>query len=148
MTAQERLQREYGAPSAAYLREHCIIWQVQNDFKWFPVGHFLVNDELKALLFNAFTALEKGGLHTEIKTFDGCYNDRSVRGRGAISLHAWAAAIDLNAETNGMVEHPTDEQRRGGWSEAFIDTMKKAGLFFGGDFIERADPMHWALLDG
>lgn len=148
MTAQQQLIDKYGPPDHNYVQKYCISWPVTQDFPWFPVAHFLVNSDFKKVLFNAFTALEQARLHTEIKTFDGCYNDRSVRGSTSISLHAWAAAIDLNAACDGMVVNPTQEQRLGTWTPQFIDTMKAAGLHFGGDFSKRADPMHWAYLNG
>lgn len=148
MTAQQQLLAKYGPPNAAYVRAHCSIWDVKSDFSWFPVSHFLVNNDFKILLQAAFRALEANGHWREIHTFDGCYNDRSVRGSGATSLHAWAAAIDLNASVDGMVVNPTPEQRKGTWSDEFIITMKGAGLFYGGDFHTRADPMHWGMFNG
>lgn len=149
MSAQQQLTAKYGLPTAPdYISKYCMTWQVQSDFPWFPASHFLVNTDFKNLLFNAFTALEATGLNREIKTFDGCYNDRPVRGVNVLSLHSWAAAIDLNAACDGMVVNPTPEQRQGTWTPAFIATMKAAGIFYGGDFISRADPMHFSLLDG
>ncbi len=148
MSAQNDLTIKYGLPSAAYIKKFCTVWDVKAEFPWFPVGHFMVNKDFMLVLRRAFSALEAAGLHKEIKTFDGCYNDRSVRGSGAISLHAWSCAIDLNAADNGMVENPTPTQRSGKWSLAFIGTMKAAGLFYGGDFRRRADPMHWGYLNG
>jgi hypothetical protein len=151
MSEQHQLLAKYGYPSGGYVHKYCITWDVQQDFDWFPVTHFLVNADFKDILFKAFTALESAGLHPEIKTFDGCYNDRSVRGGAAISLHAWACAIDMNATDNPMIpnaENLTPEQRLGKWSKAFVDTMIAAGIFFGGNFHHRADSMHFALLDG
>jgi hypothetical protein len=148
MTAQQNMNNIYGGPGPDYVRKHCIRWLIWEDFGWFPVGSFLVNVDFKKALHRAFSNLQAAGLHREIKTFDGCYSDRDVRGSAAISLHAWAAAIDLNAACDGMVEHPTVRQRMGEWSPEFIQIMKEAGLFYGGDFISRADPMHWAMFDG
>lgn len=148
MSAQQQLLAKYGPPDHAHIVKYCSVWNVQADFQWFPAHSFLVNNDFKKVLEDAFRALEAAGLYTEIKTFDGCYNDRTVRGSSSTSLHAWAAAIDFNAKTNGMVVNPTGVQRKGSWSDAFISIMKESGLFFGGDFIHRADPMHWALLDG
>ncbi|HEV3223931.1 MAG TPA: M15 family metallopeptidase [Puia sp.] len=148
MSAQQLLLQKYGPPDDHYLQAFCFVWEVRNDFLWFPTSHFLVNKDFKDMLFKAFTALVAAGLHTEIKTYDGCYNDRSVRGSQSTSLHAWAAALDINAATNGMVVNPTPEQRLGTWTQPFIDTMVAAGLSFGGSFHNRADPMHWGLYDG
>jgi D-alanyl-D-alanine carboxypeptidase len=151
MSAQQQLLEKYGPPDHAYIVKYCSVWNVQADFPWFPIHSFLVNNDFKALLQIAFKALEAKGLHTEIRTYDGCYNDRSVRGSSSTSLHAWAAAIDMDASDNPMISNAetlTPAQRLGKWSQAFVDTMKSAGIFFGGDFHHRADSMHWALLDG
>jgi len=148
MSSQQELLKKYGPPAGGYIAKYCVTWAVQQAFPWFPVSHFLINSDFMRVLFKAFTELQAAGLHTEINTFDGCYNDRDVRGSTSTSLHAWAAAIDLNAASNGMIVGPTPEQRKGSWSDGFISTMKTAGVFYGGDFIHRADPMHWALLDG
>lgn len=149
MSAQQQLLAKYGPPDHAHIVQNCITWHVRDDFPWFPTTQFLINKDFKEVLFKAFTALQAAGLHTEIKTYDGCYNDRPVRGsENVASLHSWGCAIDMNAKTNGMVVGPTPEQRKGSWSDEFIATMKIAGVFFGGDFKRRADPMHWALLDG
>lgn len=159
MSAQQQLIDNYGPPNAVYVKKYCVIWDVKDEFPWFPVGHFLVNQDFLIVLRKAFNALEAAGLHTEIKTFDGCYNDRSVRGSGAISLHAWAAACDFNAADNGMqsvvANKLTPAMRLGKWSQQFVDTMKGAGLFYGGDFKTihkdgtiRIDPMHYGLFNG
>lgn len=148
MSAQTDLLAKYGPPSAAYVKKFCIVWEVRLEFPWFPVSHFMVNKDFIVVLRKAFKSLEIAGLHKEIKTFDGCYNDRSVRGSTTVSLHAYAVAIDLNAATNGMVVNPAPAQRLGKWSQKFIDTMIAAGLFYGGNFKRRADPMHWGLVNG
>lgn len=148
MSAQQDLTQRYGRPDQLYVRTHCIQWSIQTEFSWFPAASFLVNSDFRSLLTTAFTALQAAGLHTEIHTFDGCYNPRRVRGGEAVSLHAWAAAIDLNAASNPMAVNPTAAQRTGSWSPEFISTMKASGLYFGGNFHVRADPMHWAMGDG
>jgi hypothetical protein len=158
MNAQEQLLNIYGPPDHAYLTKYCEVWEVKKDFSWFPVSRFLVNKYFKAVLIKAYTALQAAGLHTEIKSFDGCYNDRNVRGSNKLSGHAYAVAVDHNAAQEGMQSIPaadiTPEKRLGNWSAQFVATMKGAGLFYGGDFhtihadgTERIDPMHFALLD-
>jgi hypothetical protein len=148
MSAQQILTAKYGPPDHAHIVANCTTWYVKSQFPWFPVESFLINKDFKNMLYGAFLSLQAKGLHTEITSYDGCYNDRPVRGSDVASVHSWAAAIDLDAATNGMVVNPTPEQRKGKWSDEFIATMKAAGVFFGGDFIHRADPMHWALVDG
>lgn len=148
MSAQAILLARYGAPDHVYISKYCSTWQIRHDFPWFPALWFLVNNDFKVMLQKAFTALQTAGVHTEIHTYDGCYNDRDVRGASTTSLHAWAFAIDLNALDNPMTVSSDHAIRYGKWSPLFIQCMKGAGIFFGGDFHLRADPMHWAGLDG
>jgi D-alanyl-D-alanine carboxypeptidase len=140
--ANDFMNQKYGAPTKVYQNTQCIVWEVKKDFNWFVADRIFINKDFKAKLFKAFTALEKAGLHTEIKTYDGCYNERSVRGKSALSLHAWAAAIDLNASLEKLGQQQTN------WSEDFVQAMRNAGIFWGGDFINRKDPMHFALVNG
>ncbi len=142
MSAQILLLKKYGNPDKDYFNNYCINWAVKQDFPWFPANEIFINKEFKLKLAQAFTQLEKNSLQGEVKTFDGCYNDRSVRGHATLSLHAWAVAIDLNASTEKL------GQTHAGWSGQFVAIMKATGLFWGGDWINRKDPMHWALMNG
>jgi hypothetical protein len=147
MTAQTQIILKYGLPDDIYKSRHCEIWDVQTEFPWFlklekPVKRIFINKDFKSKLKLAFTNLEKADLHKEIISFDGCYVDRSVRGRNMKSLHAWAMAIDLNASKEGLGRIGT------AWSPRFIAIMKAAGLYWGGDWKGRKDPMHFALYNG
>lgn len=144
MTAKQQLLQKYGEPNAAYQSAHCMIWDVRQDLPWFPAKRFLINKDFKDKLLIAFKELEAQNLHHEIETFDGCYNDRSVRGKTSKSLHAWAAAIDLNAEKEKLGQATAATH----WSPEFIAVMKGAGLFWGGDFKKRSDTMHFGLYNG
>ncbi len=42
------------------------------------------------------------GIVDEAKNYGGCYNDRNKRGGTTKSLHAWGAAIDLDADDNSF----------------------------------------------
>lgn len=149
MTAQQILEKKYGVPDSEYLGKYCSLWYIKKEFPWFPATDFLVNHDLRGLLTSAFTSLQSRGLHTEIGTFDGCYNDRDVRGfPGTASIHSWAAAIDLNEKLNPMHINPPQSLRLGKWSPEFVKIMIDAGIYFGGYFKHRSDPMHFALVDG
>lgn len=138
----EIIIKKYGLPGAEYQARYCVLWKIADDFPWFPAKKIFINKEFKDKLFSAFTNLKKAGIEKEIKTFDGCYNDRSVRGRKSTSLHAWAMAIDLNASLNKL------GQKNTGWSGQFVAIMKAAGIYWGGDWLGRKDPMHFALFNG
>jgi hypothetical protein len=142
VSAYTLIQQKYGMPDEAYQSKYCIMWLVQNDFAWFPAKRIFINKEFKDKLFKAFTNLEKLGLHTEIKTFDGCYNARSVRGNSVLSLHAYAMAMDLNAATEKLGQVKTN------FSGQFIAVMIAQGIFWGGNYINRKDPMHFSLYNG
>lgn len=150
MTAQQQLLAKYGLPGESYQAKYCITWEIKKDFAWFPAEKIFINKDFKDKLFILFSQLQSKGLHTEIIKFDGCYNARDVRGSTKLSLHDWACAIDLNAALNPMIIKPviTDAERLGKWTQEFVDTVRASGIYFGGDFIKRSDPMHLALLDG
>lgn len=142
MGAQIAIIKQFGQPGTAYQNKYCQVWHIQDDFAWFPNHSIFINNDFKAKLFTAFTALQKANIQAEIKTFDGCYNERSVRGMDSTSLHAWAMAIDLNASTEVL------GQLKANWSAQFVAIMKAAGIFWGGDFKSRKDPMHFANFNG
>ncbi len=152
MSAQTAILKKFGAPDADYQAKFCEVWDAQKDFAWLkdvintatgkPVTRILINKEFKFKLFRAFQNLYKAGCHTEIKTFDGCYNNRSVRGKDSTSLHAWAMAIDLNAASEKLAQEKTN------WSAQFLAIMRAAGIFCGADWKGRKDSMHFALYNG
>jgi len=152
MTAQQIIINKYGEPDKDYLAKFCFNWQVKHDFSWFPATKIFINKDFKTKLAIAFINLEKNNCQTEIKTYDGCFNERNVRAASSQSLHSWAMAIDLNAALNPMVIKPfesiTVTDRLGKWSGQFIAIMKAAGITCGGYFIHRPDPMHFACYDG
>ena len=152
MSAQQIILQRFGTPDEAYQSKYCELWEIQKDFPWAaniinsatgkPLQKVFINSLFKAKLHTAFADLEKAGVHTEIITWDGCYNQRSVRGMHTTSLHAWGMAVDLNAAKEKLAQQHTH------WSTCFIAIMKAAGLFWGGDFKSRLDSMHFALYNG
>ena len=105
---------------------------------------------LEAAMYN----LIDRGLENEIKTWDGCYNVRPIRGREGLvnkflqagqtkkamiymSIHSWANAIDINAKTNGL-------GTGGDLSIGLVKSFEDAGWEWGGRW-KRKDPMHFQL---
>lgn len=142
MNAQKEIISKYGLPDNVYQAKHCELWQVQKDFAWFPTTKIFINKDFKKKLYNAFKELETNNLQSEIKTFDGCFQQRTVRGSDMISLHSWAMAIDINASTEKL------GQVKSTLSPKFIEIMLKNGLFWGGNYKGRKDPMHFSLYNG
>ena len=94
------------------------------------------------MLENAFRELMIHDLYTEIKTFDGGYKVRNIKGsKSVLSLHAWGASIDMNA-----LQNPHGASGR--WSEQFLQIMVNNGIYCGQNWIGRKDPMHFAMVNG
>lgn len=153
---QKAIIANYGLPGKEYRDKWCEIWNVSEDFPWSenikvgrtqaPFKRVYINKDFKQKLNIAFANLTDSSLYTEIKTFDGCFVERKVRGRNAISLHSWAMAIDFNSETEKLY------QKKNGFyysnfSKEFVKCFTDAGVFWGGNW-NRFDPMHFALYNG
>lgn len=102
-----------------------------------PCERIFCNTDMHEPLFEAFDNVLTAGCESELKTFDGCYNVRYVRGSSSVlSLHSYAIAVDLNAATNPLGGMSS-------WSDAFVRCFTDVGFTWGGDFKARKDPMHF-----
>lgn len=103
------------------------------------VTHINCNKDIHGPLLGALEDLKLHGLISELKTFDGCFNIRAVRGTTAsVSAHSYGLAIDLNASTNqlGLEHSPLSH----GLVKCFIDRGFDSGIYF----HARKDPMHFS----
>ena len=89
-------------------------------------------------LTQAFTNLIQSGHVAELKTWDGCFNVRTMRGLNSQSLHSWGIAIDVNANWNQLGQKPT-------LSAGFVKCFTDAGFEWGGNWKNRIDGMHFQL---
>lgn len=104
-----------------------------------PVRGIYCNVDIHVALQAALQEIRFHGLGEYLKTFDGCWNIRMVRGsRDYFSAHAYGLALDLNAATNQLGSSGTD------FSRAFIECFTKHGFDWGGNFRSRPDPMHFS----
>jgi hypothetical protein len=90
-----------------------------------------------------FAKLDHERLSATIKTFDGCWNVRPVRGYEnakppIYSIHSWALALDLNEATNEL-------GTKGSQDSGMLLVFKELGWVWGGDF-PRQDPMHFQMV--
>jgi len=91
-------------------------------------------------LLRVFEALAKTPEGRQILSrFDGCYNNRPMRGGTSTSIHAWAAAVDFDAGNNGNLTH---------WPAvatmpfSVIESFAREGFLSAGAFWGR-DAMHF-----
>lgn len=76
-----------------------------------------------------------------ISKYAGSYNPRKIRGSDTRwSNHAYGAAIDINAEENGLYA-------KGNIPPAVVAAFKAQGAKWGGDYKGRKDPMHFEFVD-
>jgi hypothetical protein len=80
-------------------------------------------------------SLERVLANIEPASYDGCFNFRKRRGGSSLSVHAWGAAIDINAATNGNSTHwPTKATMSFDVMEAFArEGWMSAGAFWSRD---------------
>jgi hypothetical protein len=86
----------------------------------------------------AMRELDSQGLGRLVDTGDyaGCYAPRRIRPGGALSLHAWGLAVDLNASANPFGGRSSQDPR-------LVAAMRRHGFTWGGRFPTRPDPMHF-----
>lgn len=150
------LYKKFGLPTKSFEAKHMVMWDVPNNItKAIPVmpRRLYINKVFITPLENALRSLVITGYASELKTWDGLYNNRPIRGYETkyknaatnelkakyLSVHSWGCAIDVNAATNGLGKKPT-------LSKGFVKCFKDNGFIWGGDFT-RADGMHFQLDD-
>ena len=128
--------KKYGDPSG---QKFMAMWDVPAELEIGVIPKRLYcNKDLVVPLSGAFKSLIETGLVDELKTWDGCFNIRYMRGSTTImSLHSWGIAVDVNAFENQLKQIPK-------LSDGFVQCFKQNGFNWGGDF-SRPDGMHFEL---
>jgi len=110
---------------------------------WMPKGRLYVNKKIKPVLeaaINACLALNDG---YKIRTI-GCFAPRPKRVNGELSVHSFAAAVDINADTNPL---SLDGILRTDIPDAWIAEFEKRGFTWGGRW-RKPDAMHLQFCSG
>lgn len=130
---------KWGDPAITENELKCMtVWDVPEHLEIGVIPKKLYCNKLMVpALIKAFTNLIDRGFVKELKTFDGCFNVRKMRGLTALSLHSWGIAIDVNAAWNGLGKVPT-------LSAGFVKCFTDAGFEWGGTW-QRKDGMHFQL---
>lgn len=147
----ERYGKPWDGPAAyhAFEAEHMDMWRAEDcesriglEADLLPFKKMYVNKDIIPLLDTTFLVLKDLDLLGELKTYDGCWNVRPIRGTEADprwSIHSFGLALDFNAATNPM----------GGpvaFSPRFLAAWKACGWTCGADF-HRVDGMHFQWAD-
>ena len=129
--------KKYGEPSPS---NPCMtLWDVPEELEIGVIPkRIYCNKDMVKPLTKAFKALIKTGKVDELKTWDGCFNIRKIRGSNLMSLHSWGVAIDVNAFENGLGREPK-------LSAEFVKCFTDAGFEWGGHWKSRKDGMHFQL---
>lgn len=148
--------KKFGDPSKKKFINTLVIWDVPTELEiGFIPKRIYCHPLLIKPLHDAFVLLDTRGFAGELKTWDGCWNLRPIRGyekkyetlmwNGTVeeaikylSIHSWAGAIDLNAATNQLGKKPT-------LSKGFVKCFTDTGLEWGGNWPNRPDGMHFQL---
>jgi len=143
---QASLQRFYGSPGGAGSA-----WRLENvpvpyrmTYAGQTVKTVAVHEKLAASLDRILRALrecyntERARAEAGIDLYFGCYANRNMRGGSLPSLHARAAAIDFDANRNGLRTHwPT----KATMPLQVMEVFAKEGWLSAGAFWSR-DAMH------
>ena len=101
------------------------------------ITRFACHILLQEKFTKVFSKIHAEGFWSELKTFDGCYDNRLIKGSSKKSSHAWGAAVDLNSATN----RPDSV---GDMHGQVILIFEEEGFIWGGHFSgKRRDPMHF-----
>jgi hypothetical protein len=107
---------------------------------WNPsitVSRLRCHRRLVESLGNIFETIDSIDAWPLLQTFDGVYSWRTQSGSGTkLSLHAWGAAIDLNARTN-------QRGASGDMPWEIREIFAQAGWSWGGIWKSPPDPMHF-----
>lgn len=114
------------------------------DWKWSftgePTKRIYCNKLMFEPLTKALTSLKDKGILSELKTFDGSFNIRLVRGStNILSIHSWGLALDANAKENPLGKESKQ-------NPDLVKCFKDAGFIWGGDF-SRIDAQHFQLVE-
>jgi hypothetical protein len=128
--------KKYGAPTPN--NPNLVLWDVPAELEIGVIPkRIYCNKDLINPLQRAFKNLISTGHVKELKTWDGCFNIRKIRGGSSMSLHSWAIAVDVNAFENGLGKEPK-------LSAGFVKCFTDAGFDWGGNW-RRKDGMHFQL---
>lgn len=96
-------------------------------------------------LLGLWSAWDQAGLLSRVKTWEGSFAPRCVRGHiGDLSNHAFGAAFDINFQWNPLGSVPALMSARGCVRE-LVPIANRFGFFWGGHYTGRLDGNHFEV---
>lgn len=144
----EQFLAKFGMPGTKKALASLVMWDVPTVLEIGVIPkRIYCNSIMITPLSQGFQNLINRGYVKELKTWDGCYNFRPIRGYEKqwqktknvkyLSVHSWGGAFDVNAAWNGLGKKPT-------LSAGFVKCFTDAGFEWGGNW-KRKDGMHFQL---
>lgn len=130
-----------------------VTWEVANlvrvtDLPGLPGRTLTVHRRIEAPLRKALELCQQAAPRYEIKSI-GCFNPRYKRSNSqSVSIHAWAAAVDINPAANPMRLYQPGEAIRTDMPPEFVEVWESCGWTWGGRWRPRADAMHFQYASG
>jgi hypothetical protein len=146
---------KFGFDQKKFEKEWMVLWDVPTELEIRELpNRVYCNKLMVSPLTESFKQLLVTGCVNELKTWDGCYNPRPIRGyenkfkvafeakqwpiaAKYASMHYWGIAVDVNAAWNGLGKIPQ-------LSLQFVKCFTDNGFDWGGNFT-RLDGMHFQL---
>jgi len=130
------LLKVFGEPK---LEKGMVLWDVPTELEIGVIPkRIYCNKAMVKPLEAAFRNLVTRNHAKELRTYDGCFSIRNIRGRTTPSLHSYGVAIDFDAAWNRLGQ---PSKLSAGLVQCFID----AGFNWGGNFKTRLDCQHFEL---
>lgn len=136
---QKSLQAFYGSPGDESKLTPLNISDLGIKYEGNHVQRILCHSKVAQSLRRILVALKTSPFASLLNSFDGCYNNRPMRGSTTPSLHSRGAAIDFDAANNANLSHwPDNASMPLGVMEIFA----REGWLSAGAFWSR-DAMHF-----
>ena len=152
MVTQKEFYKKFGDPNK---HKDMVLFDVPTELEIGVIPkRIYCNKLIIEPLKQAFSNLIHRGFVKELKTWDGCFHIRPIRGfenhykaalksgnielsMDYLSIHSWGCAIDVNASWNQLGKDPQ-------LSQGFVKCFSDAGFDWGGTW-KRKDGMHFQI---
>lgn len=136
---QKALQAFYGSPGDESRLTNLDVSDLDVRYEGQHVKAIRCHSKVSASLRRILEALHNSPYASLLHAYDGCFNNRPMRGGLTPSLHARGAAIDFDAANNANLSHwPTNASM----PLAVMEIFSKEGWLSAGAFWGR-DAMHF-----